>query len=140
MNQKEDMIRFMISDIRFKTFMIRSNLSDYSDSCILVIGTVTVTNTAAAGPDINNTNKKVLFKNCAPFSDCITKINNMQVDGPQKIDVVMPMYSLTEYRDAHLKTSGSLWQYYRGEPALDKNGNITDFSDNNNNSASFRFK
>ena len=52
----------------------------------------------------------------------------------------MPMYNLIEYSDAYSKTSGSLWQYYRDEPALDNNGNITDFSDDNNNSASFKFK
>ena len=52
----------------------------------------------------------------------------------------MPMYNLIEYSDAYSKTSGSLWQYYRDGPALDNNGNITDFPDNNNNSASFKFK
>ena len=46
------------SYIRFKTSMIRSNLSDYSDPCILVKETITVPNTAAAGAAVNNTNKK----------------------------------------------------------------------------------
>ena len=50
------------------------------------------------------------------------------------------MYNLVEYSDTYSKTSGSLWQYYRDEPALDNNGNIIDFSDDNNNSASFKFK
>ena len=58
----------------------------------------------------------------------------------KKIDLVMPMYNLIEYNDAYLNTSGSLWQYYRDEPALDNNGNIIDFPANNNNSASFKFK
>ena len=58
----------------------------------------------------------------------------------KKIDVVMPMYNLIEYSDAYSKTSGSLWQYYRDEPALDNNGNITDFPYDNNNSASFKLK
>ena len=53
---------------------------------------------------------------------------------------LMPMYNLVEYSDAYLKTSGSLWQYYRDEPALDNNGNIIDFSDDNNNNASLNFK
>ena len=39
----------------------------------------------------------------------------------------MTMYNLTEYIDSYSKTSGGLWQYYRDEPALDDNGNITDF-------------
>ena len=48
----------------------------------------------------------------------------MQVDGAQKIDVVMHMYNFIKYSDAYLKTSESLWQHYRDQPALDNNGNI----------------
>ena len=66
-----------------------------------------LSNTAAAGAAVNNTNKKVVFKNCAPFN---TKINNTQVDYAENIDIVMPMYSLTEYSNAYSKTSVSLWQ------------------------------
>ena len=43
----------------------------------------------------------------------------------------MPMYNLIEYSDAYLKTSGSLCQYYRDEPALENNGNIIGFPANN---------
>ena len=50
------------------------------------------------------------------------------------------MYNLTEYSDAYLKTSGSLWQHYRDEPALENDNNIVDFPANNNNRASFKFK
>ena len=50
----------------------------------------------------------------------------------------MPMYNFTEYSDAYSKISGSLWQYYRDEPALDNN--IIDFPANNNNSVSFKLK
>ena len=46
------------SQVKFKTTMISSNLCDYSDSYILVKGTITVNNTAAADADANNTNKK----------------------------------------------------------------------------------
>ena len=49
------------------------------------------------------------------------------------------MYNLIEY-SAYSKTPGSLWQYYRDKAALDNNGNITDLPDNNNHSASFKFK
>ena len=52
----------------------------------------------------------------------------------------MPMYNLIEYSDTYLKTSGSFWQYYRDEPALDVNNNIIDFPANNNNSISFKFR
>ena len=50
------------------------------------------------------------------------------------------MYNLIEYSDAYIKTSGSLWQYYRDEPALDAYGEIMDFPANNNNGASFKLK
>ena len=57
--------------INFKTSMLRSSLCDYSDAYILVKGNITVNNTAADGADANNTNKKVIFKNCVPFTGCI---------------------------------------------------------------------
>ena len=62
--------------IRFKKSMLRSSLCNYSNAYILVKGNISVNNTAAAGAAANNTNKKVIFKNCAPFTDCISKINN----------------------------------------------------------------
>ena len=128
------------SQIKFITSMLRSNLCDYSDTYIHVKGTITVPNTAGTGAAVNNTNKKVIFKNCAPFTNCINDINNTQVDDAKDIDIVMPMYNLIEYSDPYSKTSGSLWQYYRDEPALDNNNNIIDFPANNNNSISIKFK
>ena len=59
-------------------------------------------------------NTKVIFKNCAPVTDCISEINNTQVDSTRDLDVVMLMYNLMEYSNNYSKTSGSLWQYYRG--------------------------
>ena len=132
--------RYDNSNIRFKTSIILSSLCDYSDAHILVQGTTTIQNTAAAGAAVKNTNKKVIFKSCAPFTDCIIGINNTQMDDAQKIDVVMPMYNLIKYSDTYLKTSGSLWQYQRDEPALGNNGHIIDFPDDDNNRASFKFK
>ena len=64
---------------------------------ILVKGNISVNNTAAEGAVTNNTNKKVMFKNCAPFTDCISKIDNIQDDDAKDIDIVMPMYNLIEY-------------------------------------------
>ena len=64
---------------------------------ILVKGNISVNNTAAEGAVTNNTNKKVIFKNCAPFTDCISKIDNIQDDDAKDIDIVMPMYNLIEY-------------------------------------------
>ena len=97
--------------IRCKTAMLRSSLCDYSDAYILVKGNITVNNTADAGAAANNTNKKVIFKNCAPFTNCISKINNTQIDNAEYIDIVMPMYNLIEYSDNYSETSATLWQY-----------------------------
>ena len=64
-----------------------------------------------------------------PFPDCISEINNTEIDHRKDIDVVMPMYSLIEYSENYSKTSGSLWQYYRDEPIIDNTDNIVDFPD-----------
>ena len=88
--------------------MLRSILCDYSDAYILVKGNITVNNTSGAGAAANNTNKKVIFRNCAPFIKCISKINKTQIDNAEYIDTVMPMYNLIEYSDNYSKTSGSL--------------------------------
>ena len=85
--------------IKFKTSMPRSSLCHYSDVYILVKGNRTVNNTAGAGAAANDTNKKVIFKNCAPFTNCICKINNTQTDNAEYIDTVMRMYNLIEYSD-----------------------------------------
>ena len=52
----------------------------------------------------------------------------------------MHMYNLIDYSDAYSKTSGSLWQYWRDEPALNNDGEIIDFPANNNNNALFKYK
>ena len=75
--------------INFKTSMLSSSLCDYSDACILVKGNISVNNTAAADADSNLTDKKVIFKNCATFTDCIRKINNMKVDNAKDIHTVL---------------------------------------------------
>ena len=85
--------------IMFKTTMLKSSLCYYNDAYIPVKGTVTVNNTAAADADTNNTNKKVIFKDCAPFTNCISEINNTQVDNSKDIDIVIPMYNSIEYSD-----------------------------------------
>ena len=52
-----------------------------------------------AGAAADNINKKLIFKNCAPFTNCINKINNTQIDNAEYIDIVMPIYNLIEYSD-----------------------------------------
>ena len=119
--------------------MLKSSLCDYSDAYILVKGTITVNNTTAADADANNTNKKVIFKNFAPFTNCISEINNTQVDNAKDLDIVVSMYNLIEYSDNYSKTSGSLWQYCKDIPAAKNNNAIVNFTDNNLTD-SFNFK
>ena len=101
--------------------MLKSSLCDDGDAYVHVEGTITVNNIAAADADANNTNKIVIFKNCAPFTICISEINNTQVDNAKDIDIVMPMYNVIEYSDNYSKTSGSLWQYCKDIPAVNNN-------------------
>ena len=104
--------------------MLKSSLYDYSDAYILVKGTITIAEagTDAAARHADERDKGVAFKNCAPFINCISEINNTQVDNAKDIDIAMPMYNLIEYSDNYVKTSGSLWQYFRDEP----NDNLRD--------------
>ena len=125
--------------IKFKTSMLRSSLCDYSDAYILVKGNISVNNTAGAGADANNTDNKVIFKNCAPFTDCISKINNSHVDNAKDIDIVILMYNLIEYSDNYSQKFGSLWEYCKHIPAVNNNGDIVDFN-GANGTYSFNFK
>ena len=96
------------SQIKFKTTMLKSSFRDCSDAYIFVKGTISANNTAAAGAAANNSNRKAIFKYCAPFTNCISEINNTQIDNAKVIDTVMPMYNLIEYSDNYAKTTGTL--------------------------------
>ena len=98
--------------------MIRSNLCDYSDVYINVKATIIAPNTETQGAAVNNGNKKLVFKSCAPFTNCVCVIKNTQVDYVQDIDIVMPMHNLIEHSNVYSKISR---QCYRDEPALDNN-------------------
>ena len=119
------------NDIKFKTTMLRSNLCDYADAYILVKGTVTITGAGDIAParQADEREKGVIFKNCAPFTKCINRINNTNIDTAQDIDIVLPMYNLIEYSDNYAKTSASLSQYHKDDP----NDNMAD-------SESFKYK
>ena len=80
------------SQIKFKTSMLRSSLCDYSSAYILVKGTISTA--AQAGDNPNNANKNVVFKNCVPFTNCISEINNTQIDHVKHIDLIMSTYNL----------------------------------------------
>ena len=122
------------SQIYTITSMLMSNLCDYSDAYILVSGTITVAELAAGG---GNNNIQVVFKHCAPFTDCISEINNTQIDNAKDIGIVMPMYNLIENSNNYAKTSQSLWQYYGDKTALTDAGVLDRFP---GNGISFKFK
>ena len=90
--------------------MLRSDLCDYSDAYIVVKGDIAVT----VGYNAKR-NKAVTFKNNAPFINCISKVNGVQIDSAEDLDVVIPKYNLLEYSKNYKKTAGSLWNYYRNE-------------------------
>ena len=69
--------------VKFRTKVIKSNLSDYSDKYIFVTGNITAT-----GRDANT---RVAFKNCAPFTKFITHMNDEHFDNADNLDIIMPM-------------------------------------------------
>ena len=77
--------------------------------------------------DANKRNKNLVFKNNAPFINCISKINGVKIDNAEDLDVVMPMYNLLEYSKNYRKTTGSLWNYYRDEPSNPLSSNSESF-------------
>ena len=115
--------------IKFETKVIKSNLCDYSDAYILVTGDITAT-----GGDANT---KVAFKNCAPFTKCVTHINDEHVDNADNLDITMPMYNLIKYRDNYSDTSGSVWHFKRDEQSMNDGdpANVTTAA-----SSSFKYK
>ena len=113
------------------------DLCDFSDTHIVVKGDITLTKDNVRDfLDIRN--RSLAFKNNAPFTNCISKINNVLIDNAEDLDVVMPMYNLLEYSKNYRNTTGSLGNYYRDEP--------NDFPANNyntnsiTNSDSFKYK
>ena len=97
---------------RIKTSMLRSDLCDYSDAYIVVERYIAVTN-----PDDAKRNKSVTFKANASFINCISKINGVQIDNAEDLDVKIPMYNLLKYSKNYKKTTGSFWNYYRDKPS-----------------------
>ena len=98
--------------------MPRFNLCDYADLYIIVKGTITITGAGddAAARQADERDKGETFQNSGPFTKCIGRINNTDIDNAHDIDIVMPMYNLIEYSDNYSKTSGSLLQYFKDIP------------------------
>ena len=88
------LIFLLISDIKFKTTMLKSDLCDYADAYIFVKGRITITGAGddAAERQLDERNKNIIFKNCAPFTKCISRINDTDIDNAQDIDAVMNAY------------------------------------------------
>ena len=82
----------------------------------LYIVSRTITITGVGDDDetkqLDERNKEAIFKNCAPFTDCISEVKNTPIENAK----YMPVYNLSEYSDNCLKTSGSLWKKYRDDP------------------------
>ena len=116
--------------VKFETKVIKSSLCDYSDAYILVTGDITATGGDAV--------TRVAFKNCAPFTKCITHINDEHVDNADNLDIIMRMYNLIEYSDNYSDTSGSLWQFKRDESPLTNDGNSDNVSINNYTSFAYK--
>ena len=131
MNQEEDIL-VTILDLKLQcedlVYVIYRCIGNYN---ILVKGTITITG-AGNDDDVKRPDERgkgVTFKNWAPFTKCISKIKNSDIDNAQDIDIVMLVYNLIEYSDTYSKTSGILWQYYKDDP-----------NDNMENSESFKSK
>ena len=96
--------------------MLRSDLCNFSDAYIVVKRDITL----EGDNDPNKHNKNLAFTNNAPFTNCISNMNGVQIDNAEDLDVVMPIlitYNLFEYCKNYKKTTGNLWNYYRGEPS-----------------------
>ena len=90
------------NEIIYNAEVLKSNNYDYNDAYILVRGNITIIGHAVI---------QGAFKTCAPFTNCITKIDGITVD----LDLIMPMYNLLEYSSNYSDTTGSLWFYSKVE-------------------------
>ena len=102
--------------IRFKISVLRLGLCDYFDAYIVVKGDDIVLTKAIGSRFSAKTNRFLAFQKNAPFTNCISKINNILIDNVEDLDIVMPMYNLLECSKNYRKTTGKFWNYYRDEP------------------------
>ena len=106
-------------EIRIKTSMLRSDLCDFNDVYIVVIGDIAL----EGDNDANQRNKNLALKNNASFINCISKINGIKIDNAEDLDVVVPMNNLLECSKNFRKTTCSLWNYYRDESSTPLSSN-----------------
>ena len=117
------------STIKFEVKVIKPNLRDYLDARILVTGDIKVSNIAA---DTN-----VAFKNCAPFTRCVTHINDEHVETTENLDIIMPTFNLIEYSDNVSDSSGSPYQFKRDESPRKNDRNPLNVTLNNSSSLKY---
>ena len=118
------------STIKSETKVIKPNLCDYSDACILVTGNIKFTGIA--------TDTNVAFKNCAPFTSCVTHVNDEHVETAENLDIIMALYNLIEYSDNYADSSGSLHRFKRDESPINNAGNPLNVA--LDNSTPFKYK
>ena len=119
-----------MEEATFETKVIKPNLCDCSNAYILVTVNIKVAAIAA------NTN--VAFKNCAPFTRCVTHINDEHVETAENLDIIMAMYNFIEYSDNYADSSGSLYQFKRDESPINDTRNPLNVA--LDTSASFKYK
>ena len=114
--------------IKYDIRVLKPNLCDYTETYILVDGTIRGTG--------GNNNTRLALKNCAPFTKCNLEINDEHVDTAENLDITMPMYNLIEYSDNYQDSSATLYQYKRDEPP--ETNAINDLK--TDTSSSFKYK
>ena len=90
------------NEITYNTEVVTSSLSNYKDTYVLVRGNITI---------IEHKATQIKFKNCVPFTKCITKIDGTAIDDAEDLDLVIPIYNLIEYSSNYSEATGSLWFY-----------------------------
>ena len=107
---------------------------------MILMHPITAANATATNAENDDTfgEKKLFLENNIPFINCISKINGVQIDSAEDLDVATPMYNLLEYSKNYRKTTGSLWNYYRDKPNSDTDDNEIKYSIIN--SKSFDYK
>ena len=117
------------STIKSEAKVIKPHLCDYSDAYIFVTGD----KSSAVAADTN-----VEFKNCAPFTRCVTHINDELVETAKNLDIIISMYNLIEHSDNYANSFGSLCQFKRDEAPMNNAENPLNVG--LDNSTSFKYK
>ena len=99
------------SQTKFKTLVWKTSLYDYIDAYIVVKGTLTVVGVGATAALTTKyrENKQVILENCALFTDCISKINETQLDNAKDLSIVMWIDNLIGYTKSYLKKTSCVY-------------------------------